>query len=409
MSQRGSRFNSSSSPSIPTSFVTNSGTATPAGNIINILGQTVAAGTIPFESVGSGNTVTYQTQISQAITSTDATKVGLSAFNSGQFSVDSNGFVTLKAGANTITLTGDSGGPLVSSSFTFTSVGQNLSGGFSGSGTTLTFKIQDSSENIFLGQNAGLASYSGVANTTLGYSTLGSITSGSYNTAIGYTAGQLLTTGTHNQYLGDLAGRGITTGTYNIGIGTNCFYNGPVSGNYNISLGYSAGGNYTTSESSNINFGYNVTGTVGESNILRIGNGTGTSAGNINKAIICGINGKTSASGTAVLINSSDTLGTSLSSARYKTNIVNMGSQSSKILDLRPVTFNYKIADDVSEEDSKLTQWGLIAEEVLDIMPDLVYYSKDGEIQSVRYLHLIPMLLNELQKALKRISILEEK
>lgn len=82
-------------PSVPTSFVTNSGTAVPVANILNVLGTTVAAGSTPFRSIGSGNTVTYQIQRSQAIASTDSTKIGLAAFDSSQFTVDANGFVSL--------------------------------------------------------------------------------------------------------------------------------------------------------------------------------------------------------------------------------------------------------------------------------------------------------------------------
>ena len=82
-------------PQVPTSFVTNSGTAVPAANVLNILGTTVAAGAIPFQFIGSGNTVTGQIQSSQAIASTNASNVGLSAFNSAQFTVDANGFVSI--------------------------------------------------------------------------------------------------------------------------------------------------------------------------------------------------------------------------------------------------------------------------------------------------------------------------
>jgi hypothetical protein len=82
-------------PSVATSYVTNVGTAIPAANVLNVLGTTVPAGTIPLQSTGSGNTVTYQAQISQAIAASNASNIGLSAFNSAQFTVDANGFVSI--------------------------------------------------------------------------------------------------------------------------------------------------------------------------------------------------------------------------------------------------------------------------------------------------------------------------
>jgi hypothetical protein len=93
-------------PTVPTSFVTNSGIAIPAANILNVLGSTVVAGSIPFQTIGSGNTVTGQIQISQAIAASDATKIGLAAFNSAQFTVDANGFVSLFGSSSAITSIG---------------------------------------------------------------------------------------------------------------------------------------------------------------------------------------------------------------------------------------------------------------------------------------------------------------
>lgn len=97
-------------PTIPTSFVTDSGTAVPIANTIELLGSVVAAGTNPFRSIGSGDTVTYQVQISQALAATDATKIGLSNYNSSHFSVDANGFVSITAGGlGVLTVSGTAG------------------------------------------------------------------------------------------------------------------------------------------------------------------------------------------------------------------------------------------------------------------------------------------------------------
>lgn len=87
---------------VPTTFTANSGTATPALNNLNILGATVAAGTSPLVTAGAGSTITINAQRSQALAAADATKVGLSNFDSASFSVDANGFVSLLGGGEAI-------------------------------------------------------------------------------------------------------------------------------------------------------------------------------------------------------------------------------------------------------------------------------------------------------------------
>ena len=103
MSQAGDVDITGTHPDIATDFVTDSGTAVPILNTIEILGTYVAAGTTPVETTGSGNTVTVEVQISQAIAATDVTKIGLSNFSSAAFSVDANGFVTLNGGGGAAT------------------------------------------------------------------------------------------------------------------------------------------------------------------------------------------------------------------------------------------------------------------------------------------------------------------
>jgi hypothetical protein len=96
-----------------------------------------------------------------------------------------------------------------------------------------------------------------------------------------------------------------------------------------------------------------------------------------------------------VLINSNGQLGTVLSSQRYKEDIQSMGTASDGLLRLRPVTFRYKKPQ---EDGSKPVQYGLIAEEVADVYPDLVARNKEGQIETVQYYKLDAMLLNEVQK-----------
>ena len=102
MSQAGEVDVIGNHPEIPTQFDANSGSAVPVLNILNIFGTTTLAGTTPVHTTGSGNTITTAVQISQAIASSDATKVGLANFNSAEFTVDANGFVSLMGGGSAV-------------------------------------------------------------------------------------------------------------------------------------------------------------------------------------------------------------------------------------------------------------------------------------------------------------------
>ncbi len=95
------------------------------------------------------------------------------------------------------------------------------------------------------------------------------------------------------------------------------------------------------------------------------------------------------------MVDSNGQLGVASSSRRFKDSIVDMGQASSKLFQLRPVTFFSKPQYD---DGSRILQYGLIAEEVAKIYPDLVVYDNDGQPQTIRYHLLTPMLLNELIK-----------
>jgi hypothetical protein len=107
-----------------------------------------------------------------------------------------------------------------------------------------------------------------------------------------------------------------------------------------------------------------------------------------------------------VLVTSTGQFGIATSSRRYKEDIHDMADASAGLLSLRPVTFRYKQA---YADGSKPLQYGLIAEEVAEVYPDLVVRSADGQIQTVKYQVLDSMLLNELQKQSQTISALEER
>lgn len=257
--------------------------------------------------------------------------------------------------------------------------------------------------NTFLGSGAGnftLTIGSATGNVALGASsTLSALTTGANNVAIGDGSTPLATTGNGNVAIGAGTLAGITTGLHNTAVGGFALQNATTSATRNLVLGFSSGSAYTGNESDNILL--NSPGVAAENNILRIGGGTGTGPFSVNKAFISGISGVT-VTGTAVLISGSDQLGIAVSSSRFKENIADMRDASSGILSLRPVTFNYTVGEDDSQ------QTGLIAEEVATLMPNLVVYDKQGLPQTVKYHELPALLLNELQKALKRIDALEE-
>ena len=100
-----------------------------------------------------------------------------------------------------------------------------------------------------------------------------------------------------------------------------------------------------------------------------------------------------------MFVNSNGQLGTQPSSLRFKEQVRDMGDSTSALMRLRPVTFRYKPEYDPGE---RTLQYGLIAEEVARIYPELVAYDSEGQPYSVRYQYLSTMLLNEVQKQYHR-------
>ena len=234
-------------------------------------------------------------------------------------------------------------------------------------------------------------------NTAIGLDALGSNTTGGFNTAVGGgtnggPAGDAAlgsnTTGRNNTAVGGAGGSNNgalgfnTTGSGNTAIGQGAL-NSNTTGKFNIAVGLQAGSNLTTGDS-NIDIGNN--GVADESNTIRIG-----TSGEQTAAFIAGISG-TAVVGDTVVVDANGQLGTMMSSRRFKKEIKPMDKTSEAILALKPVSFRYK-------SDSKSTpRFGLIAEEVAQVNPDLVVRDREGEIYSVRYEAVNAMLLNEFLK-----------
>ena len=206
------------------------------------------------------------------------------------------------------------------------------------------------------------------------------------NTAFGNFALRALTTGSSNSAFGASALRLETTGSKNTAVGHKALRN--ATGEKNIGIGYQAGESLGTGNS-NIYIGHQGAGD--EFQTIRIGIDQ-------TSLFIAGAD-STVSNGTVLEINTATgRIGIGPSSERYKQDIATMGARSSGVSQLRPVTFVYK------GDASRATHYGLVAEEVLAVYPELVTRTATGEVQAVKYLELIPMLLNELQRQQQELA-----
>jgi endosialidase-like protein len=280
--------------------------------------------------------------------------------------------------------------------------------------------------NVFLGPFAGNSTMTGNSNTGVGLFTLNSLTSGSFNTATGLEALLSDNTGSYNTAFGSLALEnntggatnaavgasalaGTQTGTANTGVGFQSLL-GNIDGNFNVAIGWDALSTIAsgddniaigvqaavnlTSGSDNIHIGN--PGLATESNTIRIGTG-----GTHNLFFVAGVRDVTTAFANAVpvVIASNGQLGTASSSATLKKDIADVDEEEGDaLLRLRPVSFEY------CNDTVGIRQYGLIAEEVATVLPELVQYSEAGDPQIVNYHFLPPLLVKELQKQQKTIE-----
>jgi hypothetical protein len=236
--------------------------------------------------------------------------------------------------------------------------------------------------NSAFGVYALLNNSTGYGNTAMGMQTLQSNTTGAYNSGYGTYALYGNTIGTHNVAMGHKSQMNATSANYNTSVG-NATLQANTSGTNNTAIGYQAGTNQTTGS---YNIYVNHTGVAAESKTTRIGD-VQTSA------YLAGVYAQSTsdaATSLTVYVDKNGKLGTLMSSQRYKENIRDMGESSQRLYQLRPVTYNYK------QDDSKTLEYGLIAEEVAKVYPDLVVHGKDGQVETVQYHKLVPMLLNEI-------------
>jgi hypothetical protein len=250
--------------------------------------------------------------------------------------------------------------------------------------------------NTAIGCHALTSNTAGLANTAIGFDALFRNTTGSGNTASGADALEENTTGNFNTASGFDALENNTMGDNNTASGAYAL-DSLTSGSNNTALGFGAG---EALETGSFNIYVDNAGVEEESNTIRIGtNGTHTNT------FIAGISGvMVLETAQPVMVAADGQLGTVASSRRFKEEIQDMGEASRGVRRLRPVTFRYKGAPATG---SRTLEYGLIAEEVAEIQPDLVVYSRTGEVATVQYHKLVPMLLNELQKQHREVAELK--
>jgi hypothetical protein len=241
--------------------------------------------------------------------------------------------------------------------------------------------VSDAAGNTGGGSGALANNTTGFNNTAYGAGALGA-NEDNFNTASGAGALANNTTGSNNTASGFNALERNTTGSNNTASGTEALRQNTM-GSDNIALGFQAGVNLTGG-SANIYLGHSGVNT--ESNTMRLGEDQ-------TRTFIAGVLG-TMMPGqgvSQVVINNDGQLGTRPSSARYKQDIEPLGAHSQGLGQLRPVTFRYR------QDPQGERQYGLIAEEVATVYPELVIRNATGEVESVQYEALIPLLLHALQ------------
>jgi len=245
-------------------------------------------------------------------------------------------------------------------------------------------------DNTANGESALINNTTGNDNTANGGGALGNNATGSENTATGLNVLTSNTTGNNNTGSGVNALLHNKIGSANTADGVDALGNNR-SGSGNIAIGNQAGIKVTTGNN-NIYIG-NV-GIAQENGTIRIGKGTEV------RTFIGGIYGNTAAGGVPVFVNSLGHLATIQSSARYKEAIKPMDKASEAILALKPVTFRYKQELD----PDGISQFGLVAEQVEKVNPDLVVRDEDGKVNTVRYEAVNAMLLNEFLKEHRKVE-----
>src|ERR1035437_3997532 len=351
------------------------GTLALANNTTGITNTAIGVDALEFNTTGYGNTAIGLAALAGNTPGGDNTAIGVEALSNN----------TTGAGN-----TANGAGALISN----TTGGNNTASGLGAlAGDT------PGSHHTASGSAALFNNTTGDQNTASGFHALAGNTTGVANTAVGFNALAGNTTGVANTAVGNAAMSKNDSGVFNIAVGDGALGNN-TTGQFSIAIGHGAAAKVSGANGNNIHIGNQ--GAPEDIGVVRIGTplpGPGTQS----SFFAAGIRGTTTANNDAipVVIDSGGQLGTVSSSRRFKEDIHDMDTASSGLLRLRPVTFRYQkpFAD-----GSKPIQYGLVAEEVAEVYPDLVARSADGQIETVKYQVLDSMLLNELQKEHQQVQ-----
>jgi hypothetical protein len=353
------------------------------------------------DTTGSLNTATGANALVNNTTGSRNTGTGFNALAFNEIGSDNTatGFDALSGNGNTgSNNTADGSHALVNNNsgddntaIGFQALDSNTTGSLNtANGVNALFNNTTGGNNTANGVAALFHNITGGNNTANGVAALASNGSGDNNTANGFNALFSNSTGNLNVGLGVNSLLRNTTGNFNTANGVAALQNNTTGGG-NIALGFNAGGNLTIGNN-NIDIG-NV-GVAAEANTVRVG-----TQGTHRRAFIAGISGS-AVTGSPVVVNASGQLGVAASSERFKDEIKPMDKMSEAMLALKPVTFRYKM--DIDPQG--VPQFGLVAEDVEKVSPDLVVRDKEGKPYSVRYDQVNAMLLNEFLKEHKTVQ-----
>jgi Chaperone of endosialidase len=246
--------------------------------------------------------------------------------------------------------------------------------------------------NIAIGGETLRGVQSGGQNVAIGGEVMKSVQSGMRNTAVGTSALRNATNMQGNSAFGINALFNDTTGSNNVALGFEALSNN-TSGNDNVAIG-NGGGNSLTTGGNNVDI--SNPGVAGESNTIRVGQqGTQTAT------YLAGVSGSNIGANPSVVVNGEGRLGVEVSSRRFKTDIHPLRAQLGRLMELRPVSFRYRRGD---VHGPNRVQFGLLAEQVAKVYPNLVVRDSDGRPYTVLYQEMPTLLLGQVQREQGRID-----